>query len=254
MNKKTNIIAKIKELFKEEKMAADYTAVTGEIIRCLGEELSVGEKVVQVSQGEESTLPDGSYFLDNGKSIVVEAGEIKQITDVQPKETEVYAEKEEEKPEEDKVEKMESVIETKLTDGTEVRVIVSGDQLDIGDKVEVKDSEGNFVNAPEGRHQTIEGLIIYVDADGLINEIETTETEKETEEDEEEDREELKSLFEAVSTLKSLIDELRKQNKELNEKFNKFSKEPSVESVTKRSQTFSKTASKENKLKFFSSK
>jgi hypothetical protein len=251
MNNKKTIISKIKELFKEEKMAADYTAVTGEIIRCLGEELAVGEKVVQITQGEENLLPDGSYFLDNGKSIVVEAGEVKEITDVQPKETEIYAEKDEEK-EEDKVEKMESVVETKLTDGTEVRVIVAGDQIAIGDKVEVKDAEGNFVNAPEGRHQTIEGLIIYVDADGLINEIETVETEKETEENEEDDKEELKSLFDALNTFKKMFDELSNEHKELKESFNKFSKEPSAESITKKTQSFSKTSSKEAKLKFFS--
>jgi hypothetical protein len=71
---KSNLISKIKELFAEEKFANDYTSTTGEIIRCMGSSLSVGEKVVQVLQGEEANLTDGSYVLDNGKSITVLGG------------------------------------------------------------------------------------------------------------------------------------------------------------------------------------
>ena len=79
MNKTSQIIARIKELFAEEKMAMDYTAATGEIIRCLGNELRVGERVEQVIGGIGTNLPDGNYLLDNGKSIVVAANEIKEI-------------------------------------------------------------------------------------------------------------------------------------------------------------------------------
>jgi len=257
MNTKTSIIAKIKELFAQEKMAMDYTAATGEIIRCLGEGLAVGEKVVQVLQGEEGELPDGNYLLDNGKSITVAAGEVKEINDYKAEEQ--MAEeitKDEIKDAGAIEEKMEGVVETKLADGTEVRVIVAGDQIAVGDKVEVKDAEGNFVNAPEGRHETVDGLILYVDAEGLINEIET----KATEEIAEDDKEELKSMFEAVSTLKAMVDELKKsfesmkkENKELTEKFKKFAAEPSAQSITK-SPSLSKSASKVDKLKFFGGK
>jgi len=257
MNTKTSIIAKIKELFAQEKMAMDYTAATGEIIRCLGEGLAVGEKVVQVLQGEEGELPDGNYLLDNGKSITVAAGEVKEINDYKAEEQ--MAEeitKDEIKDAGAIEEKMEGVVETKLADGTEVRVIVAGDQIAVGDKVEVKDAEGNFVNAPEGRHETVDGLILYVDAEGLINEIET----KATEEIAEDNKEELKSMFEAVSTLKAMVDELKKsfesmkkENKELTEKFKKFAAEPSAQSITK-SPSLSKSASKVDKLKFFGGK
>ena len=81
MSKTSNIIAKIKELFAEEKMAMDYTAATGEIIRCLGDGLRVGEKVVNVAAEKEAPLADGNYLLDNGKSITVEAGSIKEINE-----------------------------------------------------------------------------------------------------------------------------------------------------------------------------
>ena len=71
MSKTSNIIAKIKELFQEEKMAMDYTAATGEIIRCMGDGLKVGERVVNIAAEKEAPLPDGNYLLDNGKSITV---------------------------------------------------------------------------------------------------------------------------------------------------------------------------------------
>lgn len=253
MSTKSNIIAKIKELFAQEKMAKDYTTSTGQIIRCLGESLSVGEKVVEVVDGQETTLNDGNYLLEDGKTITVEAGEIKEINEYKAEENMAEDKKEEIKDTDVKEEKMEGVVETKLADGTEVRVIVAGDQIAVGDKVEVKDAEGNFVKAPEGKHETVEGLIIYVDAEGLINEIETKETEEEDVENEE-----MKSMFEAIKSLKAMADEFKKslesmknENKELKEKFNKFAAEPSATSITKSTQTISKTASKEGKLKFF---
>ena len=99
------------------------------------------------------------------------------------------------------------VIETKLKDGTEVKVMVAGDSLAIGDKVEVKSGDA-FINAPEGRHETIDGLIIYVDAEGLINELETEETRRESE---------MKEMFESVSTLTTLVGELKETISKLKE-------------------------------------
>ena len=37
MNKKTNIISKIRELFAQEKMSADYNSANGVTIPCLKE-------------------------------------------------------------------------------------------------------------------------------------------------------------------------------------------------------------------------
>ena len=68
-------------------------------------------------------------------------------------------------------------------------------------------------------------------------------------------------MFEAVSNLATLVGELKEsistlksQNNELTEKFNKFSAEPSVETITKKSDNLSKTAGKEERLKFFGGK
>lgn len=256
MSKTSNIIAKIKELFAEEKMAKDYTAATGEIIRVLGGSLSVGEKVAEMAAEKESPLPDGNYLLDNGKSITVAAGEITEINEYDAGNKPNPVEMEETKMECEPKEEMADYgkeLETKLEDGTEVKILSKGEALSVGDEVLVKDAEGNFVKAPAGEHKLIDGLTIYTDAEGFINELETKETEEEDVENEE-----MKTMFEAVSTMKSIVDELRStitdlknENTELKERFNKFAAEPSVETITKKTETLSKTFKKEDKLKFF---
>lgn len=262
MSKTSNIIAKIKELFAEEKMAMDYTAATGEIIRCMGDGLKVGEPVVNIAAEKEAPLPDGNYLLNNGKSITVEAGTIKEINEYQAesdKPNPIAMEKETEMGMggmEDKMADYKNEIASKLKDGTEVKVLSKGDALSVGDEVLVKDAEGKFIPAPEGKHELEGGLVIYTDAKGFINELETKETEEE-----DDSAEEMKTMFEAVSTMKSIVDELKStitdlknENKELKERFNKFAAEPSVETITKKTENLSKTAKKEDKLKFFATK
>jgi len=213
---------------------------------------------VNIAADTEAPLPDGNYLLDNGKSITVEAGTIKEINEynAENKPNEVYMEKETEMGMENKMADYKNEIASKLTDGTEVKVLSKGDALSVGDEVLVKDAEGNFVPAPEGKHELEGGLVIYTDVKGFINELETKETEER-----DDNAEEMKTMFEAVSTMKSMVDELKstitelsKENKELKERFNKFAAEPSVETITKRTPSISKTAKKEDKLKFFGGK
>ena len=250
---KTNIIAKIKELFAEEKMAKDYTAATGEIIRCLGDGLAVGEKVVEIAAQKESPLPDGSYLLDNGKSIVVAAGEIKEINEVRSEGETNPVEMEEMGEMKDKMEDYKNEIDTKLVDGTEVKIKSKGEALSVGDEVLVKQGE-EYVKAPEGKHELTGGLVIYTDANGFINELET----KSTEEEDEVENEEMKTMFEAVSTIKTMVDELKEtinslkeENTSLKERFNKFAAEPSVDTITKKKENVVTLKTKDDKLRFF---
>jgi hypothetical protein len=257
---KSNLISKINEWFADQKFATDYTAVTGEIVHYLNA-LSVGERVVQVLQGEEAPLTDGQYVLDNGKSIEVLGGEIKSINDTTASENMGIAEGALDSlgmPIEQYESEYKNEIAGKLIDGTEVKVLSKGDALSVGDSVLVKDASGEFVKAPEGKHELEGGLTIYVDAEGFINELETAETDKTSELGEM--KTQMAECFAAISTLTSMIDELKtsissvkSENKDLTEKIEKFSVEASAPSITEKKH-FSKVGSKEEKLKFFSNR
>jgi hypothetical protein len=250
---KSNILSKIRELFASEQFAADYPTIDGQTIRCLGDALREGEKVVKIVAGEEKPVEDGNYVLENGKSITVKAGQIESIAGI----TESNMEKQIPTKDEEQtiVEKMadyKNEIASKLMDGTDVKIMSKGDALSVGDLVLVKDAEGNFVKAPEGRHILEGGLTIYVDAEGFINELETEETDKTTESDE------MKSMFEAleqltsvVSSLKEKFESISKTNSELNERFEKFAAEPSSKSITYTEKKVERFNSKADKAKYF---
>jgi hypothetical protein len=251
MNTKSNILARIKELFAEAKMAKDYTAASNnQIIRVYGE-LRVGDKVAEIAGETEGNLPDGTYLLDNGKSITVEAGEIKEINEYKAEED---MKKQEMGDMKDKMaDEYKNEILSKLLDGTEVKILSKGDALSVGDEVLVKDAEGNFVKAPAGKHELEGGLVVYLDENSFINELETKETEEKDAENEE-----MKTMFEAVSTMKTMLDELKStiesiksENTELKEKFNKFAAEPSATSIKAKQEAISKTSGKLDRAKFF---
>ena len=265
MNKKTSILAKIRELFAQEMMAADYGTTDGKIVRCLGDALRVGEKVKEVVSGQEMDIADGTYRLNDGKILEVAAGTIKDITEVEKgnvSDTGYIQEMAKQIPLKDEeqtiVEKMEdeykNEIDAKLMDGTEVKVMSKGDALSVGDKVMVKSGEG-FVTAPEGRHELEGGLVIYTDAEGLINELETEET---NEEDMGADQ--MRNMFEAIEQLTSVVTSLKekfesveKTNSTLTERFEKFAAEPSTGSIQEPKKSISRTANKAEKAKYFGS-
>jgi len=148
-------------------------------------------------------------------------------------------------------------VAAKLMDGTEVKILTKGEAVSIGDMVLVKSGEG-FVKAPEGRHMLEGGMVIYVDADGYINEIETEQTDATTEKDEtamEELFSSVEKLMDVVFELKKEIAEIKKSSSTLKEEFKKFSTEPQVESIKEKNKpVLEKNASKEDILKFFSAR
>ena len=226
MNKKT-ILGKIKELFNtDEKFGADYKTTDGRIIRCYGEGLDVGEMVKEITADGEVDLPNGDYELEDGLMLNVVDGKITNITeqteaeeiDVDDVENSISME------DKDMVEKDKMMdLDTTLMDGTRVRVI--GGLLAIGARVQAE-IDGKYINAPEGQHNLIDGVIIYVDADGLINEIETPDTKKEEEEGMAELFNSLSSLINEVKKLRIEVKSIKEENKTMKNDFNKFSKSP----------------------------
>jgi hypothetical protein len=168
MKDKKSILSEIKNIlfgnvedkkFKEAK-SGDF------ILRVEGEDFAEGMDISLVT--EEGLIPveDGTYPLEDGRELVVAAGKIDKI------EGEVKEEEEEEAPEIEV-----ELAETELLDGTKVKV--EGD-VAVGSKVMVE-KDGEYVKAPEGQHNLADGRVIYVDAEGLINEVETPDTKKEEE-------------------------------------------------------------------------
>ena len=261
MNKKSSILSKIRELFAQEMMGADYATTDGKVIRCLGDSLRVGEKVAEVVSGKEQDIFDGTYRLNDGKILEVAAGVIKAITQVEEGNVSDTGQIEQMAKNEgmpdviiEKMEDYKNEIESKLTDGTEVKVLTKGDALSVGDMVLVKDAEGNYVKAPEGKHELEGGLTIAVDAEGFINELETAETADDMEGDE------MRRMFEALEQLTSVVTNLKekfesveKTNSTLTERFEKFAAEPSTGSVATPKKELSRTASKQERAKYFGS-
>lgn len=145
-------------------------------------------------------------------------------------------------------------ITSKLVDGTEVKILTKGEAVSVGDMVLVKVGEG-YEKAPEGMHKLEGGLVVYVDADGFINELETEQTEEEDMENNE--MEELFGMIEKmadmVKYLKEQIVGLKRVNQSLEERFEKFSNEPVSESFTEQNKPrITTNSTREEKLKFFS--
>lgn len=254
MNKK-GILNKIKELFAVEMFQGDYATEDGKIIRCYGEGLEVGTKVKEITEEGEVDIEDGDYVLKDGLVISVVKGVVTEIeeatsmedelTDVDEVQTETDEEMTATKNKMGKKEKME-YLDTTLQDGTKVRVI--GGELEVGAKVEVE-KDGSYVKAPEGQHNLTDGRVIYVDAEGLINEIETPDTKKNAEEKLKEMYDAFGKLVEEMKKLKMEVSKIKKENTELKNNFNAFSKAPSVE-PTKHQPKFS-TLERDEKIKFF---
>jgi molybdopterin converting factor small subunit len=234
---KKGILTKIKELFSttEEVFAGDYKTQDGRIIRCYGEGLDVGEMVKEITADGEMDIEDGDYILEDGVTLTVASG---KITSVGEMVGDVEEEMGDMLPEEEK--DMMKDLETELMDGTKVRVL--GGELVVGAKVEAE-IDGKFVNAPEGEHNLADGRVIYVDADGLINEIQTPDTKKEDETGMEEVFSAISNLVDEVKSLRGELKTIKDENEELKTRVNKFAAEPSAEPLPTKVEFKSKSKS-----------
>lgn len=167
MKDKRSILGEIKAiLFGAEEMKSFKEAKSGDyILRVEGEDFAEGMEISLVTEDGLIPVEDGTYPLEDGRELVVAAGKIEKI--------EGEVKEEEEEGPEIEIE----LAETELLDGTKVKV--EGD-VAVGNKVLVE-KDGEFVQAPEGQHNLADGKVIYVDAEGLINEIQTPDTKKEDE-------------------------------------------------------------------------
>jgi len=145
------------------------------------------------------------------------------------------------------IEKMEAVAE--LVDGTQVHV---DNEFAVGEQLHIVTEDGSYAPAPEGTHETTEGLLITVDAAGIITTIEEKEAvaaEEVTEEEEvevemaaepmEEETEVsvsvapemVQQVIDAITPLLDQVKQLETEMQALKASFSKFSNEPAATPV-----------------------
>lgn len=175
----------------------------------------------------------------------------------------------------------EKFLDAKLVDGTIIRT--DAEEFKPGDKLFVITEDGEKVQAPEGMHETTEGMVIVVDAEGTITEVRKPEVETEETPSEEKMKSEVETkmeeapvkeektaeptemevlasrvqkLEEALAMLvsememkKTEMSELTKENEALKIKNEELSKAPIVKPTeTKRFEKVLKETNKETKV------
>jgi hypothetical protein len=165
MKDKKTILSEIKDLiFGTEKKFMDLKS--GEYIIRVEGDSEIAEKMPVFMVTPDGLMPmeDGEYPLDDkAMKIFVVGGMIDKV-----EEEEEMADEAEVNVEDDVME----MAETTLMDGTKVKV--EGD-VAVGNAVTVE-VDGEYIKAPEGQHNLADGRVIFVDAEGKINEIETPDT------------------------------------------------------------------------------
>jgi|688.fasta_scaffold504550_3 tRNA(Phe) wybutosine-synthesizing methylase Tyw3 len=118
--------------------------------------------------------------------------------------------------------------EATLVDGTIVKV---DGEFEVGKQLLVVTAEGDIA-APEGIHETTDGLLVTVDAQGVITNLE--ETTKESEEVEAKASTELSEDFvnQIVNILDNKFKEFETKLQTLNHEFSAFKNEPAGKKIT----------------------
>jgi len=135
--------------------------------------------------------------------------------------------------------------EYELVDGTKVRC--EGDSLELGKELFVVTDEGD-VYAPEGKHQTKDGMVITVDAKGVITDLEEVTEEEESAEEVEAELEATEGneeettitlsgevvgkVMEALEKINANIEALEGRVDATDEAFHSFRNEPAAGKIT----------------------
>ena len=251
MSNKKGIIKQVKDLIfntEEEITFVDVKTDSGRILRVSA--MEVGGTVVEITEEGEAELEDGSYILDDGKELLVEAGKIAEIKE---------SEEEEEGTDNEEVvveeAKAELFMDITLKDGPIVHIVTATEgSVDAGDKVMI-----DGVEAGPGEYTTNDSRVITVGDSGVITEVKAVVTEEETPEAVVEEtpevveqtiEEKVEALTEKLAELEGAYSAVKEENETLRDEVSKFAKLPAAES-TKTKVDF-KAQSRQEKLEFYS--
>ena len=206
MNKK-NLLRKLRQ------MVAEFASVTTDkgILAWDGDEdLKAGDRVyIEDADGERTEAADGDYTTADGKVIVVADGAVAEIRDAEAEVAPAAADE----------------FGSKATDKGEL-YWEGEDDLKEGDRVFVRDEEGNLADAPDGDYRTEDGKVITV-VEGAVASIKDDEAEVAPEPDPSEE------LRAQIADLTALVAALSSENADLKAQVEKLSRIPLKEHLRK---------------------
>jgi hypothetical protein len=176
------------------------------------EDLKAGDRVyIEDAEGERTEAADGDYTTEDGKVIVVADGAVAEIRD----------------PEAEVAPVADENFGSKATDKGEL-YWEGEDDLKEGDRVFVRDEEGNLSDAPDGEYRTEDAKVITV-VDGVVASITDPEAEV-APEPEDNPSEELRAT---IAELNARIEALAAENAALKAENVKLSRIPLKEHAKK---------------------
>ena len=193
---------------------------TTEVTNGKDTELEIGDELYVLEDSVLKPAPEGSHETREG--LVVTVGTDSVITKIEAKPEAIQDTTIEEAVEDIQDEREDMMSSATLTDGTKIETDEEGD-FQVGQKLYVITQEGERVSAPEGEHTTQSGIVLTVDAEGVITGV------KYPDEAGEGSLEDMKKMKEAMTKMVELMSEFSKFTKDFEgfkKDFESFKKQP----------------------------
>ena len=224
------------EFGKVETFATTSLTDGTEITNNLDEEFKIGQELFIVNESTLSPAPEGKHTTREGLVITVDSSSIIIAMEQEASEAPANEEGESEVEVEDEMKDMK-MSEATLTDGT--KIMSEGEKFEVGQKLYVTTEDGEKVSAPEGEHTTESGIVITVDAEGVITGVKYPDESGEGSlEDFSKFVDVLEPLINEVKNLSAELSKMREKNdaelSALKEDFKSFKKSPEKFSVVEK--------------------
>ena len=221
-----NIIKKLNQLLRLNFNS--YQTVGGGELIC-EDELEIGAEIYAITTDGQLPASDGEYELEDSTIIKVEDGIIKDIS---------YEENKMEENQENEVNAINDFTKASLKDGT----ILESPTFDVGEKVDIVDSEGKKTPAPDGEHEIMlkdsegkEVKIRIITEGGIIKERMNVEEMADLSENDVVDNIDLQDFFKSIGgilkNMEARMIEMEKKFETMNSQVEKFSKTPAGEPI-----------------------
>lgn len=224
------------EFGKVENFATTSLTDGTEVTNNLDEEFKIGQELFIVNESTLSPAPEGKHTTREGLVITVDSSSIIIAMEQEASEAPANEEGESEVEVEDEMKDMK-MSEATLTDGT--KIMSEGEKFEVGQKLYVTTEDGEKVSAPEGEHTTESGIVITVDAEGVITGVKYPDESGEGSlEDFSKFVDVLEPLINEVKNLSAELSKMREKNdaelSALKEDFQSFKKSPEKFSVVEK--------------------